>query len=393
MRKAVLVSCFNYYDDRIKHIENYLIENNYDVMYIYSDFNHIKKSKQENISSNKNHTKINVPTYTKNISLNRIYSHYVFSKKVYGKLNEIDPDLIYCIVPPNFLSYFMSKFKKRENKTKLIFDIYDLWPETFPISKFKKIINIILKPWGLLRDLNIKSADLIITECNYYQELLNLDNKKQTNIETLYLMKSESADNTNKAIIKQKDNLLKIAYLGSINNIVDINKILLILKEINSKRPVELHLIGSGESKERLLKSLEINSINLIDYGNVYNFSDKQKILSQCDFGLNIMKESVAVGLTMKSIEYFQFGLPIINNIKGDTTNFVNKAKVGINVSDENIHEIAMEIAKMNLNEIQNYSVNAKKLFLTTFSEKAFYDNLERIFLRHIWNNRKKRKL
>ena len=35
------------------------------------------------------------------------------------------------------------------------------------------------------------------------------------------------------------------------------------------------------------------------------------------------MKQEVFVGLTMKSIDYFEAGLPIINNIHGDTWNIV----------------------------------------------------------------------
>lgn len=385
MKKAVLVSCFNYYNDRIKHIERYLIDNNYEVTYIYSDFNHIKKSKQENISSNKNHVKISVPTYNKNISLDRIYSHYIFSKKVYEKLLELGPSLVYCMIPPNFLGYFVSKFKRKEKKTKLIFDIYDLWPETFPISRFKKIINILLKPWGLLRDLNLNVADLVITECNYYQELLKLDNGKHKNIETLYLMKSEETTYKKQDNNMQINKNLKIAYLGSINNIVDIDMILLILKELNKKRLIELHLIGSGESKTRFLKLLEMESIKFVDYGIVYDFSQKENILSKCDFGLNIMKESVAVGLTMKSIEYFQFGLPLINNIKGDTSNFVRNNKVGFNINNKNINELIKSILEVNHPEIETYSTNARTLYEKTFSEKAFYKNLDFIFKRYIW--------
>jgi hypothetical protein len=40
------------------------------------------------------------------------------------------------------------------------------------------------------------------------------------------------------------------------------------------------------------------------------------------------------VGLSIKSIDYFSYGLPIINNIKGDTWNLVQNNKMGINVAD-----------------------------------------------------------
>ena len=42
------------------------------------------------------------------------------------------------------------------------------------------------------------------------------------------------------------------------------------------------------------------------------------KIINQCHYALNIMKKDVCVGMTMKSLDYFSFGIPIVNNIEGD---------------------------------------------------------------------------
>ncbi|WP_368324029.1 hypothetical protein, partial [Parabacteroides distasonis] len=39
-------------------------------------------------------------------------------------------------------------------------------------------------------------------------------------------------------------------------------------------------------------------------------------------------------GCSMKSVDYFQMGIPIINSISGDTREFVKKYGVGINMED-----------------------------------------------------------
>ena len=39
----------------------------------------------------------------------------------------------------------------------------------------------------------------------------------------------------------------------------------------------------------------------------------------------------------MKSIDYFSYGLPLINNIKGDTWEIVNDKGYGINIHKDNI--------------------------------------------------------
>ena len=61
----------------------------------------------------------------------------------------------------------------------------------------------------------------------------------------------------------------------------------------------------------------------------------KKQIFDKCHFGLNIMKDTVCVGLTAKSIDYFQAGLPILNSIQIDTKDIVNKNLFGFNVTDD----------------------------------------------------------
>ena len=42
------------------------------------------------------------------------------------------------------------------------------------------------------------------------------------------------------------------------------------------------------------------------------------------------MKESVCIGLTMKSVDYFRHGLPILSTIGGDTADLIDTEGVGI---------------------------------------------------------------
>jgi hypothetical protein len=85
------------------------------------------------------------------------------------------------------------------------------------------------------------------------------------------------------------------------------------------------------------------------------------------------MKDSVCVGLTMKSIDYFQHGLPIINNIPADTTEIVEKYGVGLNVKEnisvdliknnENFNGLLMELRRNNCGElfIERFSMDSFK--------------------------------
>ena len=159
--------------------------------------------------------------------------------------------------------------------------------------------------------------------------------------------------------------------LGSINNIIDIAAIGQIIRECRKQNPVIFHIIGDGEKKKELLKVAEDSGAKVIDHGKIYNQEEKKGIFDSCHYGLNIMKPSVCVGLTMKSIDYFEFGLPIINNIHGDTWDAVEKNGVGVNY-----RKGLLSITTIDENEERK---NARKFFETYLTEKEFRNKVKKI--------------
>lgn len=334
LKKAILISCFDWYKKRLEPIRDFLVNQDYEVTVLTSDFNHIKKTEIE-----KRHpecTYIHVPSYRKNISLNRIKSHLFFGKCVKNKLDQINPDFIYLLLPPNNTAKYCSQYKKLHPDTKLIVDIIDLWPESMPIGFIKKTpFAWIWKKW---RDDAVKNADYVFTECAFYQEKLSyVLNPEKTSKLYLFKEQAEKEKKLVQEIIKDKkdDGIIRFAYLGSMNNIIDIDGICNVLKVyFSSGKKCELHAIGDGVSREKFETSVREMGCETFFYGSIFDEIKKIKILTPCDYALNMMKDFVHVGLTIKSIDYLSYGLPLINNIKGDTWKMVEEKCLGINVLD-----------------------------------------------------------
>lgn len=373
--KVVCVSKFNYYDLRIKPVMDYFFARGDEVVYLTSDYDTMTREYYQLVDDNVK--QLPVIPYRKNISLQRIYSHYQFAKQVYKQLQIEKPDVIYAMVPPNFMAHFIAKYKKKYPNTKIIFDIFDMWPETFPNQSVKSLCAIVFKKWELLRTRNLPFANRIITECRSFQNyLLNKDSTPP--ITTLYPYKVE-----NTLPLKYEDNgVLNVCYLGSINNIIDIPKILELLTELQKHRTICLHLIGNGEKKSQFVDGLKQNNINVIDYGNVFDTEQKQLIFNQCAFGINILKSSVFIGLTLKTIDYFNGGLPILNNVPHDTYEWVNEYQVGINVSDSNSIE---KIVSCTPEDILNMKHKARELYKRYLSKEENDKNLRELLERVIY--------
>lgn len=362
--KAVLVSCFDYYENRIKFIENYLLKKGFEITIICGDFDHIEKTKKKYRQAN--YTMVDTIPYYKNLSLKRIYSHYNFTKKVLEKVEQLKPDLLWVMIPPNYLTKELGNYRKKAN-TLLIYDLIDMWPETIPIKE-STLYKIPFQFWKNLRDNFLNKADLIITECSLYQEQLKYIVSKEK-MKTLYLAKETNKNAIRKKTLKSK---ICICYLGSINNIIDIELIVKLLQEIKKYKNVVLHIIGDGENKQALLEALLEADIEVEDHGKIFNEIKKIKIFNQCHFGLNIMKRDVYVGLTMKSIDYFCAGLPVISNIPADTESLVDKYSAGFNVTKNSLKKVTKEIVKMNEDNYLKMTKQTQKMYNENFSSEAF---------------------
>ncbi|MBU3127156.1 glycosyltransferase [Clostridium tagluense] len=367
--KVVIVNCFDTYEDRIDLIHDFFINNGYDVTIVQSDFRHFKKVKRT--ESKQHFIFVESKPYNKNMSVARMTSHYRYAKMAFQLVEDLQPDLLYVIVPPNSLAKFAAKYKRRHSNIKLIFDLIDLWPETMPVERIKDMPPFNF--WRLMRDKSLKYADLVITECNLYQSILKIV-LKGIKTETIYLAKRKV--NIDRHPLFNKDEI-HLGYLGSINNIIDIPNIKRLIKSIHEIKPVTIHVIGDGESRDVLIDEIKSTGAIVEYHGKIYDPQKKQDIFDKCRFGLNIMKDTVCVGLTMKSIDYFQAGLPIINSIQADTAEIVDKYNIGINVTNENIENVADKVANADKDEFTEMRKSTYKVFENLFSLQAFNEKLE----------------
>ena len=365
MKKVCIITDSTSYEPRADIVAEFFKEQGYHVYMLLSDFDHRAKKKRDlavdTCSCGITRTYINTRPYSKNISPGRLIYHHDFAKKVYRFLHKAEAyDILYVMLPGNSLAPAAVSVSK-EKGSKLIFDLIDMWPESLPVSGISWTPPIAY--WRKLRDDNINKADCIITECRLYQKRLKLDPAKTV---TMYWAKTEGVKaedhkihgngkgySTEKASTNepagcspsmnredQTDNDIRIAYLGSINNVIDISLIIKILNAVNiacidkGAGKVRLDIIGDGESREAFLDALKKAEINFNYHGAIYDEQKKREILSHCDWGINIMKPGVNVGLTMKSIDYLANGLRLINNIPGDTWEWVEKEHIGVNVDE-----------------------------------------------------------
>lgn len=362
-KTAYFISSTNHYNVRTGKFVNDYVKKGYDVIYVTSDFDHMTK-KRYCFSEYKNSKQLHVISYKKNLSISRILSHLMFSYKTFYMLLACKPELVYVEVPNNSLVKSSAKYKKINN-AEIIVDVFDMWPESMPVKTKNMIVNWGFDIWRNFRNKNLKFADQIWIECDYYRELLSAQ-KINLPMETKYL-KLKNAETSIEMKVSEEE--IDLCYLGSINNIIDISLIEKIVSEFAKNKRTRIHIIGDGERKDEFLDILKKNSIEIIDHGKVYEIDKLQEIFDQCWFGINVLREDLAIGITMKSISYFRGGLPIINTVQGDTSRFVEECNIGINVDRHDVKSCVLRILNITKDDLACMKNNTRNLFEQKFAE------------------------
>lgn len=376
MKTVAIVSCNDNYDfeTRTRYVRDFFEMKGYNVTFIIADFDHRNKVSYK-VDRSDNIEYIHVRAYKKNLSINRLLSHLDFAHGVKKKIKKSDFDVVYHCAPPNCTIKVLSEMKDIKNY-ELITEIGDMWPETIPVSnRIKKVLYFPLHVWANLRDKYLFNSNAIIAECDLFNnQLKNITGI--SNVNTLYFCKKSNFVNYD---YDEYHKQIELCYLGLYNNIIDYKIIGELVKSISNKRRVIVHIIGDGEKKSELINSI-INNGGFVEYhGKIFEEKEKKDIFSKCSYALNIMKSSVNVGMTMKSLDYFSFGIPIINNINGDIGEMIDLYKIGFNINSDNIRGVANLITNYDINDYIDMRNNVRIVHDKYFSVENFNEKMNEI--------------
>ncbi len=366
---AVLVSCTDHYRERMYLFAEYLQAKGYRLQYLAADFHHTNKARFTCAVAGA--VQLPVRPYRKNLSASRILSHLDFARGVCRYLEQLpqEPDMVVAEIPPNFLANYLGRYKRKHPNVKLVLDIFDLWPETFPSGKAKKLLALPFAIWGSLRNRALPYADIITTECDLFRQKLKLTADARSH--TIYLAGPRRENIVCAPRLPQTH--LSLCYLGSINNIIDIPAIATLVGQLSARKPVTVHIIGKGERTEEFISALKNAGGEVIDHGPVYDEEKKQEIIDVCHFGLNIMKSSVCIGLTMKSVDYWSHGLPVISSIPADTARLIDAWQAGINLGPDT----AQTVADLTPEALLALRENVYKLYAACFTPQVVMKALD----------------
>lgn len=329
-------------------------------------------------------TMLHEPGYSKNVSLKRFYSHYIFANNLKKYLEKrTKPDVIYCAVPSLDVAYVAANYCK-QNNIKFIIDIQDLWPEAFEmVFKVPILSDLLYYPMKRMADYIYSCADEIFAVSETYAERAMRVNKKCYKTYSVFLGTDlnyfDRLAKENKISNKPVGEIW-LVYIGTLGHSYDIKVVIDALKILQKKeiRNIKFIVMGDGPLKpmfENYAKEQDIYSefTGRLDYGKMLG------ILTECDIGVNPISRGAAQSIINKHGDYAAAGLPVLNTQEStEYRKLVDDYNFGFNCENSNSIDLAEKLIILYKDESlrKEMGKNNRKVAEEKFDRNTTYETI-----------------
>ncbi len=351
-----------------------------EVYIIASKFNHLSKkyiinekgTVIENVKG-VNFVWIDTIAYKKN-NWKRVINLFQFTYKVLffqKKIKVKKPDIIIGSTVHPFAA-FASSFLAKKNKSVFVFEIRDLWPQTFIDMELWTNSSWKSRVFRHIEKMTVKKSQKIIVlsplTSPYLKNHYDINDNK-----ILYLPNSVVLTNFSNSIYHKKEkNKISVMYLGGIDVVHGLETLLKAAETINDeyKNKIEIHIVGDGKKRNDYINLTK--NISIIKWHkSVPKYKVPEK-LSEADV-LFLSTGKVLYGSENKLAEYLAAGHPLLVSTEGDHNNPINEIECGISVkpNDEDaLVNAIISFYKIDSETLVRYAENSRKLAENRYSIK-----------------------
>lgn len=323
---------------------------------------------------------LKTPVYEQNQQLRRGLGWviFLFNLLLLRSTNKSKPDVI-IHSSPSLIPFLGSYFLSWRNNSKILFEFRDVWPLTFikiaNYSSFHPVVFI----QGWIEKFAIKKSDACLSSMEFGSLRL-----KELGINTnkFYWLPNgvvyEDFD-ASTDIIRSSDKFV-FGYIGSHGNANALGTIVDAAKYLTDY-PIHIIMIGDGAERIKLQERAKLLLLDNITFAVRVNKQEVPSILKSVDGFLISWHDSsiYRYGTSANKLaEYFAAGKPVVQAYSG-AGDHVEKFKAGITVPAGDAEAMAgamIKIATADEQEIENYSINAKKAAYENFTFKSLAKRL-----------------
>lgn len=334
---------------------------------------------------------VKTPKYEASKSFKRLVSMLIFSLKLFlfNPFSLKKPDVIIISslsLFPILNAYLWSKLLK----TKLIFEVRDIWPLTLielgNVSKYNPLV--LLLAW--LEKLGYKKADYVVSLLPKAKEHMiakGLDEKKFIYIPNgINLQELKNPEPLEPHIISQiPQNKFIVGYAGTLGIANALEYFLEAALLLENQTDIHFVLVGNGSEKESLVnytKTKQLYNVTFIDAIAKKQIQSMLQYFDICYIGWHhypLYRFGISAN---KLYDYMYAQKPILHSVDAGNDP-IAEAECGISVAPENIQEIVnaiLEFYQMNDDERATLGKKAKEYVVKHHSYEILALKYKKLF-------------
>lgn len=365
-----------------------LSKNGYNVVIFASNFIHmnfefvkLKKNKRYKLEKfcNLDFIWVKTNSYKKN-NWKRLMNMFSYCYRVIGLSRRLvkkgiikKPDIIIGSTVHPFAA-LTAAFIARRYKIPFIFEIRDLWPQTFIDMRIWKKSSFVSRFFKFIEKKTVfKSNKIIVLSPKTKDYLLEKYDYLLKNIfyvpNGVYIQKEKNDQNSNViegtivelSKIKNRGNFC-VLFTGSLILTNKIENLISAAEKIKKRKNIKFILIGKGQHEAYYRKIITNKDLDNIQIFNPVRKNNIGKVLNMADV-LVLNQGNVQWGSSNKVYDYLNSGKPIISSVFASHNDIVEKINAGVAVSPENPDALVHAIIKIyNMSEKERKIMGKKGL-------------------------------
>ena len=357
---------------------------------IFNGYKHkiFMKEKMENFLINR----VWVFTSVKKNFITRIlfYVSFMFMGFLHTLFNWKKYDIVYVSSPPLFVGVIGLWLKKIFKKTKFVFEVRDLWPNSaIQLGELKS--RVLIKFSEKLEYAIYKSADNIITISEHMKnaivkrdiitdKIITIHNGTDFNYKIVELLDPKIE------IFQKFKNKKVILYAGNIGIAQNLDIILKSAELLKNKNEYYFLIVGEGPRRKELENVKVYRNLDNLEFIGEVCRDKIPYYLAQADCGIvSLRKLPLFHGaLPSKIFDYMACGLPILVGIDGEAKELIETSKTGLYYQPENAQNLVEKIQELLSDDqvLKIFSKNAVDFVKQNFTRKKQAEKLEKKLLK-----------
>lgn len=338
---------------------------------------------------------VRLPSYISHgrSALKRLLSYASFSASAFFYALFVKrPDLVYCYYPP-MLGGIAGVFIKKLRKTRLVYDVQDLWPEAVSATGMLRSSFLIRLLDGWISFV-YRNSDAIVTLSDGYKKAIAAKGVPEGKIHRIYNWCDESRISRIDSL-KGDNRFFDILYAGNMGAAQSLGAVIeaAAILQRSGNSHIRFIFLGDGVEKPMLREMAQAAGLDNVIFKDRVPPEKVGEELAQASALLVHLASNPVFDITVpqKTQAYLAAGKPLLMAVGGESARIVREAGAGFSAKPcdpEDIASKALALSRKTEAELENFGCSGMSFYREFMSQVHGVSQISKLILELCENDR-----